>query len=284
MGMHSTLGFLAVGGALLVSRGAHAQQLANPGFESGPILSEIVEQFGVWSVDGGTAVGPTQGITPLEGSKMLRFQETAPFCQRTDPWAWGELACVGQLIDLAPVRDLIQSGNARLVVSAAFNRIAGDARTDTEFLITVRAFDEPTLDGFRTECLNYRYWDAEGQVSLISDASPLTWERAEVVLDLDLPWQSDSTFGYVFVRAKENVRRNYVYGEEFDGHFADDVRFEVQSRCPADFDLNGFVNADDYDLFAELFDAADPSADFNADGFVNGNDYDEFADHFDVGC
>jgi hypothetical protein len=74
----------------LSSRGAHAQQLANPGFESGPILSEIVEQFSVWSVDGGTAVGPTQGITPLEGSKMLKFQETAPFCQRTDTLRLGD--------------------------------------------------------------------------------------------------------------------------------------------------------------------------------------------------
>ncbi|MFO0835261.1 MAG: hypothetical protein U0638_09835 [Phycisphaerales bacterium] len=278
----NTLGFVAFGCSLLLTHGAHAQQLANPGFESGPILSEIVEQFGVWSVDGGTAVGPTQGITPLEGSKMLRFQETAPFCQRTDPWAWGELACVGQLVDLRPVRDLIQSGNARLHVSAAFNRVAGDEQTDTEFMITVRAFNLPTLEGFRTECLDYRNWiDYQREVRLISDASPLTWERAEVNFNY-LP--QSTTFVYVFVRAKENVHRDFVYGEEFDGHFADDVRFEVQSICPADFDLNGFVNADDYDVFAELFDAADPTADFNADGFVNGNDYDEFADHFDVGC
>ncbi|MFO0835122.1 MAG: hypothetical protein U0638_09140 [Phycisphaerales bacterium] len=54
--------------------------------------------------------------------------------------------------------------------------------------------------------------------------------------------------------------------------------------CPADVNWDGFVNGDDYDAFAELFDIADPAADFNADGFVNGNDYDEFADHFDTGC
>ncbi len=283
MGKPSTLGFVAAGCSLVVARGAHAQQLANPGFESGPILSEIVEQFSVWSVDGGTAVGPTQGITPLEGSKMLKFQETAPFCQRTDTRAWGTRACVGQLIDLAPARDLIDSGNARLVVSAAFNRIAGDAHTDTEFLLTVRAFDLPTLEGFRTECLNYRWWPIAGEASLISDDLPETWERAEVQIRLPW-WYPTATFVYVFVRAKENIHDDLVYGEEFDGHFADDVRFEVQSICPADFNLNGTVNSDDYDLFAELFDAAHPTADFNDDGFVNGNDYDEFADHFDVGC
>ena len=283
MGTTNTLGLVAAGCLLVLAGGAHAQQLANPGFESGPILSEIVEEFGVWSVDGGTAVGPTQGITPLEGAKMLKFQETAPFCQRTDPCAWGTRACVGQLVDLSPVRALIESGNARIVVSAAFNRIAGDAQTDTEFLLTVRAFDWGSLGGFRTECLNYRWWPVEGEASLISDDLPETWERAEVVIRLPW-WDSDVNFVYVFVRAKENVFDNLVYGEEFDGHFADDVRFEVQSVCPADFSLDGVVNGVDYDLFASLFEIADRRADFNDDGFVNGNDYDEFADHFDIGC
>ncbi|MCC6970914.1 MAG: hypothetical protein IT434_11915 [Phycisphaerales bacterium] len=60
--------------------------------------------------------------------------------------------------------------------------------------------------------------------------------------------------------------------------------WELEIRCPADFNRDGFVNGNDYDAFAELFDTADPDADFNADGFVNGNDYDEFADHFDTGC
>ncbi|MBL8762589.1 MAG: hypothetical protein JNL50_14940 [Phycisphaerae bacterium] len=54
--------------------------------------------------------------------------------------------------------------------------------------------------------------------------------------------------------------------------------------CPADFNHDGFVNGNDYDDFAALFDEADPGADINHDGFVNGNDYDEFADHFDLGC
>jgi hypothetical protein len=44
------------------------------------------------------------------------------------------------------------------------------------------------------------------------------------------------------------------------------------------------VNGNDYDLFADAFDAADPSADLTGDGFVNGDDYDFFAEHFDVGC
>ncbi|NUQ51168.1 MAG: immunoglobulin domain-containing protein [Phycisphaerales bacterium] len=58
----------------------------------------------------------------------------------------------------------------------------------------------------------------------------------------------------------------------------------VSSGCSADFNGDGFVNGDDYDLFAEAFDAGDAAADFNDDSFVNGNDYDEFAGAFDAGC
>lgn len=54
--------------------------------------------------------------------------------------------------------------------------------------------------------------------------------------------------------------------------------------CIADFNMDGFVNGDDYDLFGEFFDIAHPIADLNLDGFVNGNDYDAFAEVFDTGC
>ncbi|MFO0836804.1 MAG: hypothetical protein U0638_17725 [Phycisphaerales bacterium] len=54
--------------------------------------------------------------------------------------------------------------------------------------------------------------------------------------------------------------------------------------CLADFDGDGFVNGNDYDAFAGVFDVADPAADINSDGFVNGDDYDVFAEAFDAGC
>lgn len=60
-------------------------------------------------------------------------------------------------------------------------------------------------------------------------------------------------------------------------------------RCPADLTADGFVNADDFDLFAQWFSEGWTwyqrlRADLNADGFVNGNDYDAFASWFDEGC
>ena len=54
--------------------------------------------------------------------------------------------------------------------------------------------------------------------------------------------------------------------------------------CPGDFNRDGYVNGNDYDDFASLFEPADHGADFNHDGYVNGNDFDAFASHFEVGC
>ncbi|MFO0835631.1 MAG: GC-type dockerin domain-anchored protein [Phycisphaerales bacterium] len=54
--------------------------------------------------------------------------------------------------------------------------------------------------------------------------------------------------------------------------------------CDADVNDDGFVNGDDYDLFASWFESASPQADYNHDGFVNGDDYDAFASDFENGC
>ena len=54
--------------------------------------------------------------------------------------------------------------------------------------------------------------------------------------------------------------------------------------CAADINCDGFVNGDDFDLFATWFDTASPRGDFNRDGFVNGDDYDLFAEAFEAGC
>ncbi|MBL8761133.1 MAG: hypothetical protein JNL50_07505 [Phycisphaerae bacterium] len=57
-------------------------------------------------------------------------------------------------------------------------------------------------------------------------------------------------------------------------------------RCPADLNWDGFVNADDFDLFAGWFEAPDwhRYADLTGDGFVNADDFDRFALWFDEGC
>jgi len=66
--------------------------------------------------------------------------------------------------------------------------------------------------------------------------------------------------------------------------FAVSRPFTLVNPCPGDFNHDGYVNGNDYDAFAGLFETGDHGADFNHDGYVNGNDFDAFAEHFEVGC
>lgn len=80
----------------------------------------------------------------------------------------------------------------------------------------------------------------------------------------------------------------YVVGNARDSGRADDEAIlwllPATPFCPADLNLDGFVNGDDFDYFAEYFESGHPLADFNNDCFVNGNDYDRFAEAFEAGC
>ncbi|NUQ53664.1 MAG: hypothetical protein HUU19_13325 [Phycisphaerales bacterium] len=62
------------------------------------------------------------------------------------------------------------------------------------------------------------------------------------------------------------------------------VASDTYRICPADLNHDGFVNGNDYDLFASFFDAGSSGADYNDDGFVNGDDYDAFSSDFEGGC
>lgn len=54
--------------------------------------------------------------------------------------------------------------------------------------------------------------------------------------------------------------------------------------CLADIDCNGFINGDDYDVFADFFESGSTDGDLNEDGFLNGDDFDLFASAFEAGC
>lgn len=52
----------------------------------------------------------------------------------------------------------------------------------------------------------------------------------------------------------------------------------------AGFNRDSLANADDYDAFDELFDAAGVGADLNHDGVVNGEVHNLFAGQLEAGC
>lgn len=77
-----------------------------------------------------------------------------------------------------------------------------------------------------------------------------------------------------------NVHTTNFPGGEIRGQ----IQPPLRPYCPADFNDDGFVNGDDFDDWATLFENGGTSADLNFDGFVNGDDFDFFAEHFENGC
>jgi hypothetical protein len=61
------------------------------------------------------------------------------------------------------------------------------------------------------------------------------------------------------------------------------VQFSFTTPNPADFNGDGFVTGEDFDLFDQAFEAGDMSADFNGDGFLTGEDFDLFVQAFEIG-
>jgi aminopeptidase N len=61
------------------------------------------------------------------------------------------------------------------------------------------------------------------------------------------------------------------------------ISFTV-TRCPADFNADGFVDFFDFDDFVTAFESGGAGADFNNDGFVDFFDFDDFVVAFEVGC
>ncbi|MFO0833994.1 MAG: hypothetical protein U0638_03415 [Phycisphaerales bacterium] len=126
-----------------------------------------------------------------------------------------------------------------------------------------------------------------------SNLMPGTWNNTNFG---SVPNSASTNLGGLVLGAK------IVYDADNDGDFSDptsssgdplshDEAYNVllyigniDKRCEADFNGDGFVNGDDYDAFASAFDIGDGAADVNHDGFVNGDDYDYFASFFDAGC
>ncbi len=121
----------------------------------------------------------------------------------------------------------------------------------------------------------------------ISNDNGATWHTLETVTENANAWVYKSFVVDSVVAPSATMKIRFIAQDQGGGSIVeaaiDDVKVMVAScpRDPADVNGDGFVNGDDYDLFAEWFDSADPRADFNHDGFVNGDDYDAFAEEFE---
>ena len=197
----------------LLSAEAGAQgSLENGGFET--VVPITTDPYGHWGGDWAEIVGPTLGVNSFEGARMLQFVYANPSGPSTN-----DTSDVYQIVDLSSHRSLIATGMATVNVTAWFNRVTGDAETDTSFAIGILAYaGDPST--FPSQAgggeLDWIF------ASCLTDADPSIWQDA--MASLLLPTTTD--FISVHLRASENVVDD-ISGTEFDGHFADAVTMEI---------------------------------------------------------
>jgi hypothetical protein len=119
MRKHTHCILTGVGLALALAAGAPAARanlLVDPGFEANPldtaanVLGNFTTYQGVWGVEVATIVGAENGVTPAQGSKMLRMVDD------------GQVATQGfQVTDVSASAGLIDAGGATVNLSALFN-------------------------------------------------------------------------------------------------------------------------------------------------------------------
>ncbi|GJQ28628.1 MAG: hypothetical protein HBSAPP03_05120 [Phycisphaerae bacterium] len=212
----------------LAASGAFGQVLMNPSFETGaPIMTTGAAPVGAWGWDSCAFVGPSMGIFPAHGNRMLRFLATTPGGPSADT-----VSRVAQVVDFTPMTSSINAGLVTVTAGMMFNRrqTGPPFQADTLFRMHVAAYSTPTViqpTNFPSGAL------ALSTGTLISDANPATWQPISVSLLLP----AGTTHVLVAIEAVENVFNNFT-GSEFSGHFADNGRM-IYTPAPGTLLLAG---------------------------------------------
>jgi len=203
--------------------------IVNGSFEQpGAISSALPTGPYYWSGDASSIVTAENGIEILDGSQMLKFLGTNP----SGGHPTGTGSELWQLIDLQSFSDAIANNSLRVVLEGYFNRVTGDALTDTNFSVEIRAFagDPSTffsqLDVNELEIVT---------TTLVSDDDSSTWENIQTGMIAPV----DTNFLAILIVASENVSNDAV--DEFDGHYADliSVTLSLQpDEAPSDINLS----------------------------------------------
>lgn len=125
----------------------------------------------------------------------------------------------------------------------------------------------------------------ESATTSVNAVGGYSWSGSGLAADVqywvDVPAEN---FGWVVIGDEST----FTTAKRFDSRNSATLAFrpslDVEYYCPADFDLNTFVNGDDFDSFTVLFEAGEPGADWDRNTFVNGDDFDGFSEAFVAGC
>jgi len=101
--------------AVFITASAQANILVNPGFETNSLTAgtNVLTNFpgfqGIWGPEAGTIVTAENGVTPIQGVRMLRMVDTGSYTQTF------------QITDVTASAGLIDSGGAVINTNAQFN-------------------------------------------------------------------------------------------------------------------------------------------------------------------
>lgn len=201
---------------------AWSEYLANPSFETptatGRTPAGIPDTFAYWGYDWAEYRTAENGITPLDGSRMLRFMYSLPFGS-VNPSRFGASEII-QLFDLTTLPDYSASTTYRVYATAHFNRVTGDSETDSLFDVTLGGWTGNPVNFPNTYSDPLRYQTKQ----IESDDNPLTWESITSTI------KTQPGMNYLSVRlaAVENIVNDMQgAGTEFDGHYVDKVSLQI---------------------------------------------------------
>ena len=188
--------------------------LVNGSFESLESLGGgMPVVLGDWKNEQASIVTAESGITPFQGTRMLKFLGTEIAGGSTN-----DVSAVVQYVPMSAYATEIAAGTGvRVEVSGQFNRIGA---TDSEFLIELTGYNgTPSNPGSVTT--------TRGQ-SLITGGNLATWELLSNYIDLP----PGTTMVAVGVIARENITNN-PSSPEFDGNYADGLQLSVRTDFTA---------------------------------------------------
>lgn len=181
---------------------------------------------GIWSGDYADIVGPSAGVRPFQGRRMLRFLR-GDYEGRFIPESFS--SDVFRIIDLRHLRAELRAGTGVMQLAARFNAAGSTAGEPFYCSLMIYAFDEAVV------CRGEPLADtAIGRTALAYsrtsrerlDADPATWQR--ITNELRLPPETDFVMirTGVFNDSKDPQRRT----DEFGAHYVDDVQVVIGHR------------------------------------------------------
>ncbi|MGB8853591.1 MAG: hypothetical protein WCC69_08505 [Pirellulales bacterium] len=208
-------------------------RIANGGFEDEPPgsimasaeadrLEQLPTTFAAWGGDRVRVCRAEQGVSPVEGRRMLAFEKALP--GPGDEAVTRADACdVFQVVDLSTYRPQIARGGCMLTATAHVSDAGPERPVATDFIVRVHVFGgEPqsVLAGWphtRLEAI------ATGTERVTSFGGQAEWR--ELIAQASLP--KDATFAVLQIDATNMDRTPGRPPGVFDRHYCDDVRLSL---------------------------------------------------------